>query len=63
MDETQKHFVVRYLIARARLRPGRGTPSMTALEQEIALSRGGTSHFCNLAAFRHKIWTGRRALR
>jgi hypothetical protein len=36
MDETQKHFVVRYLIARARLRPGRGTPSMTALEQEIA---------------------------
>ena len=36
MDETQKHFVVRYLIARARLRPGWGTPSMTALEQEIA---------------------------
>ena len=36
MDETQKHFVVRYLIARARLRPGRGAPSMTALEHEIA---------------------------
>jgi hypothetical protein len=36
MDETQKHFVVRYLIARARLRPGWDTPSMTALEQEIA---------------------------
>jgi hypothetical protein len=36
MDETQKHFVVRYLIARARLRPGRGIPSMTGLEYEIA---------------------------
>jgi hypothetical protein len=36
MDETQKHFVIRYLIARARLRPGRGIPSMTGLEYEIA---------------------------
>jgi hypothetical protein len=36
MDETQKHLVVRYLIARARLRRGRRIPSMTGLEQEIA---------------------------
>src|ERR1700686_2770329 len=36
MDDAQKHFVIRYLIARARLRRGRGIPSMTALEHELA---------------------------
>ncbi len=36
MDDTQKHFVIRYLIARARLRRGRDIPSLTALEHELA---------------------------
>jgi hypothetical protein len=36
MDDAQKHFIIRYLIARARLRRGRGIPSLTALEHELA---------------------------
>ena len=36
MDDAQKHFIIRYLIARARLRRERGIPSMTALEHELA---------------------------
>jgi hypothetical protein len=36
MDDAQKHFIIRYLIARARLRTGRGSPSLTAVEHELA---------------------------
>jgi hypothetical protein len=36
MDDAQKHFIIRYLIARARLRRVRGSPSLTALEHELA---------------------------
>jgi hypothetical protein len=36
MDDAQKHFIVRYLIARARFRRGRGSPSLTDLEHELA---------------------------
>jgi len=36
MDDAKKHFIIRYLIARTRLRRGRGSPSLTALEHELA---------------------------
>jgi hypothetical protein len=36
MDDAQKHFIIRYLIARARLRRARGSPSLTAVEHELA---------------------------
>jgi hypothetical protein len=39
MDDVQKHFIIRYLIARARLRRGRGSPSLTVVEHELAIDR------------------------
>jgi hypothetical protein len=46
MDETQKHFVARYLIARARLRPGRVIPSMIALVHESRIATSCSREAC-----------------